>query len=456
MARAFRFLATALVAGLAAGCAPAAPPRPNVVLLIADTLRADVLGAYGGRLGASPELDALAAAGVLCERVVAPCPWTRPSMGALLTGQYPRTLGLYEEGNEVLKDSFRTLAERLRDLGYATYGATANPMINAAFGFAQGFDVYLDSLAPEVRAAVSARGTRCAAARDLFAAALVRLRQEPRRPVFLQLAVMEMHEYWRGPRSLTRPEFGGLFERAESAAYYRALRQLSFDAGVFLQDLAALPGFEDTLFVLTSDHGEGLHSHYPVPYTQFHGAILYESNTLVPLILHRTGGALAPRRVRRPVRLIDVMPTLLELAGGAADAGIAGVSLAPLLRGEGAPAGLPEQLVAETTFRYYEKQAVYCGAWNYYEHQDGHQGMDAREVQAAGAAELGRLSNKLAEQPEVAARAAAALRAFEAAYPRAAVERRHDKLPADLAEELRGLGYLGGASASRRSGGERR
>ncbi|MBI4878373.1 MAG: sulfatase-like hydrolase/transferase [Planctomycetes bacterium] len=156
MARALCFLA----AVLAAGCAPGAPARPNVVLVIADTLRADALGAYGNRLAASPELDAIAAAGVLCERVVAPCSWTRPSIGALLTGQYPRTLGLYEEEDEILKESCRTLADRLRDLGYATYGATANPMINAAFHFDQGFDVYLDSVSPEIRGAARAAPRR--------------------------------------------------------------------------------------------------------------------------------------------------------------------------------------------------------------------------------------------------------------------------------------------------------
>ncbi|MBI4878374.1 MAG: sulfatase-like hydrolase/transferase [Planctomycetes bacterium] len=285
---------------------------------------------------------------------------------------------------------------------------------------------------------------------------LKRLRQEGRRPVFLQLAVMETHDYWRGPLSLTRPEFTGLFQTVESAAYHQALRQLSRDTGEFLRELGALPGFEDTLFVFTSDHGEGLHSHRPLPYTQFHGAILYESNTLVPLIFRHLSGTLAPRRVSRPVRLIDLVPTLLELVGGAADAEIAGVSLVPLLRGEGAPAGLPELLVAETFFRDYEKQAVYGGAWNYYEHRDGHEGMDAREVQAAGSVELGRLSNKLAEQQGVAEGAAVFLRAFEAAYPRAAAQHRDGELPADLAEELRGLGYLGGKRAPERPGRERR
>ena len=116
------------------------PSKPNIVLIIIDTLRADMLGAYGFPLPTSPELDSFSREGVRFSRVVTPNTWTRPSHGALLTSLHPRTLGLYQEKGEILANRFVTLAETLQNDGYFTVGATANPNINSAFNFQQGFD----------------------------------------------------------------------------------------------------------------------------------------------------------------------------------------------------------------------------------------------------------------------------------------------------------------------------
>ena len=129
--------------GVAGG--PLAAGQPNVVLIIIDTLRADQVGAYGSAAGATPELDALAARGVRFDRVIAQSPWTRPSIGAMLTGCYPRTLGIYDEMDQALDGRFTTLAEALKAAGYTTLGVHSNPNINAFFNFDQGFDAYIDS-----------------------------------------------------------------------------------------------------------------------------------------------------------------------------------------------------------------------------------------------------------------------------------------------------------------------
>ncbi len=127
----------AVAAALAAGCggdeplgsasgAPAPHSKPpNVVFIVLDALRADRLGCYGFPKATSPELDALTAQGVLFERVVAQCSWTRPSVGSMLTGQYPRALGLYKEIGESLPRDAESLAELLKAQGYTTIGATA-------------------------------------------------------------------------------------------------------------------------------------------------------------------------------------------------------------------------------------------------------------------------------------------------------------------------------------------
>ena len=120
----------------------------NVLFIIMDTLRADRLGSYGYKIDLSPNLDKLASEGVRFETHIANCSWTRPSMGAIFTGHYPRTLGLYEEKFDKLSEEFITIAERFKAKGYGTYGVTSNPNTNALFGFAQGFDEYGEATEP--------------------------------------------------------------------------------------------------------------------------------------------------------------------------------------------------------------------------------------------------------------------------------------------------------------------
>jgi arylsulfatase A-like enzyme len=114
------------------------PSPPNVVLIIIDALRQDKLGAYGFSEETSPEIDRMARQGVRFDSVIAQSSWTRPSIGSMLTSQYPRTLGIYKEKDEVLPHDAVTLAEVLKEAGYTTIGATANANINSSFNFQQG------------------------------------------------------------------------------------------------------------------------------------------------------------------------------------------------------------------------------------------------------------------------------------------------------------------------------
>ena len=145
------FALTPLLLGLACG-APAPPEsirerlaaigRPNLVLIVVDTLRADVLSPYGDEDGTSPELAAWAERGVLFERVLAQSSWTKISMASLLTSLWPRSHGV-EGPRDGLGEGALTLAEVLRDAGYATYGVQSNGWLEQSFGFQQGFDHYV-------------------------------------------------------------------------------------------------------------------------------------------------------------------------------------------------------------------------------------------------------------------------------------------------------------------------
>ena len=420
--------------------------RPNVVLIVVDTLRADKLGCYGYPGASSPEIDRLAEEGVRFARVVSQSSWTRPSIGSLLTSRYPRELGIYREKNHVLDDRFHTLAELLQRAGYTTLGATANPNINSTFNFAQGFDDYLDSNvlwrwmeADEDHVSYQERPIQTA--NELFGELLKRV-ERTSGPWYLQVTIMEMHEYADRRLIEGRGDEAGLPLSAMEPLYVDALRRVSVVIGAFVETLAALPGWEDTLFCVTSDHGEGLTDHPDVADSRSHGYLLYESQVSVPLILYATGDLLPRGRVvDAPVRLLDLMPTILELAGVPGPEP-RGVSLAGVLRGQAAPE-LPEAFVVETSFRGRNKIAAVSEDWKYIENRDGHQGVRPRELQANAGGENGVRTDASATNPAVVEELAAFLRAWEARFEKQPAATRRAEPSQEELDQLEALGYTG-------------
>lgn len=442
---------------LAPGCGqePQTPvgkfDAPNVVLIIADTLRADVLGSYGADHSASRELDAYAKKGAVFDRVVASSSWTRPSTGGLLTGIYPRTLGLYEEQNQILPDEFDTLAEILSAAGYRTIGITANPTINSVFNFHQGFDQYVNSnvvfrwMEFEEKEEDYLQNT-LPAAREVFDRALTLVREPADKPTYLQLNIMEMHEYKRGGQTLTRGEFSSLFRDKPEAIrlYLQALRQTSIDTARFLEKLFDLPGWQNTLVVFTSDHGEGLDDHPGIPYGAGHGQVLYESNVLVPWWMFHQGGDLEPKRVSQSVRSLDITPTIVEYLGLPLPGETDGRSLVPLLEAATSRVELPDYFVTETYFRNRDKSAAIGDDWNYLEHRDEHEGTDPRELQRAGMAANGSATNAIEAHSKIAEKMAAYLSEWYAAHPKSPPTPQKSDLSDDERDQLNSIGYLAG------------
>lgn len=179
-----------------------------------------------------------------------------------------------------------------------------------------------------------------------------------------------------------------------------------------------LPGGKNTLFVVTSNHGEGLDSHPSVGGSKGHGLLLYESNLRVPLILYHPGKDL-PRGhvVHQPVRLLDLMPTLLDYAGLRGPREMEGTSLMPLLQDGANPVELPEVFVAETRYRGQDKLAAYSSDWKYIENRDGHKGLPSIGLHPAGKMEDGVHTNLSEENPEQVAKLQRALYAWEMEQP---------------------------------------
>jgi hypothetical protein len=142
------------VLALALGSCGRPAPRPNIVLISVDTLRPDHLSGYGYGRKTSPAIDALAARGAHFTDAWSVTSWTRPAMASLFTGLHPRSHGVVTtdlidaDGTRwpiKIDPSFVTLAEALRDHGYATFGVSANPQAGVWTGSDQGFDVFIET-----------------------------------------------------------------------------------------------------------------------------------------------------------------------------------------------------------------------------------------------------------------------------------------------------------------------
>ncbi len=434
------------VVGIRPSLETSEPTKPNIVLIIIDTLRADKLSAYGYPSRTTPELDELADRGVRFARVIAQSPWTRPSIGSMLTSLYPRSIGIYEKDLQALGDQFETLAEVLQRSGYTTFGATANPNINSSFQFDQGFDHYSDSdilwewMRPEP-AKTSTRERPLPTSREILDGVLAWVGKNGKPPYYVQVNLMEVHQ--ARTKEVLDQMGDTLFAQEPSAPYLRALHHVSGEIGRFVRLASERVGWGNTLFVITSDHGQGLTDHPDVPASQGHGNLLYESQILVPLILYNPARDPAGGRVvEERVRLLDLMPTLLEYAGVPAPGGMQGISVLPMVRPNGGRVSLPEHFIVETDYQAAEKIGVYTSVWKYIENRDGHRGTNPQELQRIGVKENGQKTDVARQFPQVVQELQRVLREWERAHPKIPPSVPGQGLSPAEVEQLRALGYV--------------
>jgi arylsulfatase A-like enzyme len=349
------------------GCGSATlPERPNIVLVVLCSFRLEHSSLAGYSRPTTPFLAELAASGVYFENAVSTSAWTKPATVSLITGLTPNVYNLWDgypiedtlkEGaapNRILPDRAVTLAEVLRDAGYATAGRINNVNAGDFFNLTQGLDdvitrhrmttpVILDELAEWL------------ADRDRD------------RPFFFFLFTLDAHVPYkpdyesyllfnRSPESVSEEQFPTYRRRVLRRTARRAeagqrvpphLRQRwidLYDAGLALLDrnLARLPKIleevgvaSETVIVVTADHGEhffepGLEGALQIS----HGQDLTEALVHIPLVI-RGPGIPAERRITHVVRSIDIFPTLAELAGAEPPPWLQGRSLVPLVLGKG-------------------------------------------------------------------------------------------------------------------------
>jgi arylsulfatase A-like enzyme len=410
-------------------CGPVEAPPRNLLVLCVDTLRADELGAYGREPSLTPALDRLAAEGIVFERAHAAASWTLPSVGALFTSAFPSTTKLWSFDSR-LDESFSTLAERFAAAGYATHGVASHIFFARDYGLQQGFASFDDELCHRS----GEEGWKPITSPDVSRKAVAWLEERAARPDgppwLLFVHFFDPHWLYLDHEGQSLADES----RSERERYRSEIAFTDRHLGAVLEALASSGLAQTTNVLFFSDHGESFREH---PGIQRHSYSLYEEELRVPLILRVPGRA--PTRVTDFVRTVDLLPTLLELHGLAADGDAEGASLVPLLEGRARPA--TDNLAEIRLKEGFHTNALVRGRHKLIEHVSA-----GRRVLYDLATDPAERHDLAAEQPELLRELEAVLRArIRAAEERGERYGSSAALPTSPAqlELLRQLGYAG-------------
>jgi arylsulfatase A-like enzyme len=327
--------------------------RPNLIVYLIDTLRADHLGCYGYPRPTSPRIDRFASESILFAQGRAQSSWTKPAVATILTGLFPTAHGAQLRSQRI-HENVDTLAERLQAAGYETALFTTNANIVARFGFAQGWDTfrYLAHRKGRKHQHFDAEQMN----REVFAWLAERARRADAKPFLLVVHTLDPHDPYRPREEFRRrlaPEVdvesaccagsdalaalvGAAAESraADARALYDAeIAQNDAAFGDLLDELERRDLAPSTAVLLTSDHGEEFLDHGGWK----HGFTLYEEMLRIPFILRLPEGQRSGaegRSLVTPVDQIDIVPTFLALAGAPAAPDLPGRDVRRLLVAE--------------------------------------------------------------------------------------------------------------------------
>ncbi len=320
--------------------------KPNVIIIVCDTLRKDIIDLYGGP-AKMPSLGRFAKDSVVYENAIAPAPWTFPSHVSLFTGLYPSEHGIHESRRAKmpqivdahLRSRHTTITEYLRGKGYSTIGISANLMISKVTGFDRGFDqFYTFTHSPWIQSDIATQARNLGADMAQVAAMLlkkgdaksiakygieflkIKIRERSmnyplkkgaevvnrkaaamvkRLPFFLFLNYYEAHEpYKKFSDKETQDHLTGLRQTsAKKIAYLKnqyvlEAQYLDSEIGKLMEWLSRKGAYEDSLIILTSDHGQAFNEHG----FMYHGIYLYDEVVRVPMVIKYPGGRKPKRR----------------------------------------------------------------------------------------------------------------------------------------------------------------
>lgn len=322
-------------------CGPA-PESPSVVLIVVDTVRADHMGLYGYERDTTPRLERWAEQGTVFENGFSAAAWTLPGVGSIFTGLYPSQHGAGLSGPSRMHDEVPTLAEELTAAGYETAAVANVSFLAPLFGLDRGFSHY------DYDPADADQGTRRA---DVSVdRALAWLDDRSGGPSFLFLHLFDAHRFYDAPppaRGTFTGEFAADYDpatlptlesRVEAerrgdmdfhvAAYDEEILWLDIQLDRFFSELDERGLFDNTLIVLTGDHGEAFREHGQIA----HGSSLHNEVIRVPFIVWEPGKG-GGVRSSVPASNVDIFPTVLDYVG-AGPVETSGSSLRGAIRGE--------------------------------------------------------------------------------------------------------------------------
>ena len=422
-------IAMLLLAALAGSQAQQiAPKPPNLLIITIDTLRADHLECYGYKSIKTPRINALAADGILVENAYSPIPLTLPSHASLFTGTYPLFHGVRDFTGFSLSKERITLATMLRSFGYGTGAVVASAVLEARWGINQGFDFYYDNFSPPSPQNWQQIGER--RGDEVVQESLRWLDKNKQGPFFLWIHLFDPHDPYTPPPPYDR-QYG-------ARPYDGEIAYTDENVGRIIDSLKQNGLYDNCLIVLLGDHGEGLGEHGEAT----HGFFIYDSTLRVPLIFKLPGVA-APRakRLAGPLRIIDVLPTVLQilgLSGRVRAAEVQGRGAYAALLGKSSLPDLVSQAETMLPFYYFEYSpltSIRMGRYKYIE--------APKPELYDTAADPGETRNLFAEKKAMTAQLKELLRQDTARYSpkKAAADVPRDVDPATM-EKLASLGYL--------------
>jgi arylsulfatase A-like enzyme/tetratricopeptide (TPR) repeat protein len=396
----------------------------NVLLISIDTCRADHLSCYGYKRQTTPNIDAVAREGAMFKMALTPVPITTPAHSSMLTGTYPPTHGVHFNTYDHLADSNVTLAKTLRDAGYQTAAFVGAFPLDARFGLNQGFDTYDGRFTDEGKKGFFSRRV----GEEVNRPAMAWLEGHAQKPFFLFLHYFDCHSPYAPHPPDTSP-YG-------DDPYAGEIAYIDHCIGGVLDRLRALGVYDNTLVIITGDHGESLGEHGELTHTYF----IYQCTLHVPLVI-RTPGCGKGIKVEGNVNLVDIVPTVLDLVGLKIPSWVEGADLRPALEGGPAPdnqrAVYIESLEA-ATYGCSALHGIVQGPWKYI--------LAPRPELYDLTKDPGELTNLAGMEPQVTQRLRGCLAAMFKELERAAPRRGPLTVDQEAVKRLRSLGYVSGGA----------
>ena len=326
----------------------------NVVLVTIDTLRPDHVHAYGYQDIKTPTLDELAQHGALFEQAVAQAPLTSPSHASIFTGEYPTVHHVRDTGGFVLPSSALTLAEILQKQGWDTAAFIGAAVLKRNFGFNQGFAVYNDQM-PQPGPSDKFLADPSRPANEVINPAIHWLDKQSGKPFFLWVHLYDPHMPYKPPAPFR--------EQYRTHPYDGEIAYADQQLGRLI-DVVRKKAPGNTIIAVLSDHGESLGDHGEYS----HGIFLYDSTLRIAFIMAGPGIP-AGERIKRQVRSIDFLPTLLGLMGGEGlvPHQVQGTSLVPAFSGNPVETGTSyeETLYPKINMGWSELRGIRTDHWMY-------------------------------------------------------------------------------------------